>query len=120
MISFMFGVLFTDIFWAFYFIAGFVVGTILIRKYAPNTYYYFKSGDGVFPSEYWVTALLNYLFWLPILIWILIYTLIRFILVTIFKPMFIKMFFFVDDNIPEISMNVKNKNNNKNPEDIWK
>lgn len=110
MISFMFGVLGSFIFWGGFFIVGMFAGTFTLKKIAPSCYKYIITQGkvnedylDVFEVVFIIMAI--YLFWPFIVVCLGIWFLSK---LFIAKPFctFVK---FIDKNTPTVSFNQKGK-----------
>jgi len=68
-------VLSSTIFWIFFFVIGFIIGSKMIKEFAPNTFRYLttgKRGYNLFIFEVFLICLFIYLFW-PIILAVVIF-----------------------------------------------
>lgn len=115
MIGFLFASLGSLMFWAVYFMISLFVGTFFIRKFAPRTLHYIKTGyfsrgcDSKW--EYIAVAVSNYLFWPFILIGVLFAIAWKFVTESLIAPAFRAVFNFADKVTPNIDVKIVKDNN---------
>ena len=114
MLSFMFSVLGSVVFWVLFFGTGFIVGSIMIKHFAPLTWQTFKTGERPMSKEWRgskadpvcmvLVCTSIYLFWPILLLGIIIWFLFK----SILFPVFRKSAVLAGNIIPDIELKTKN------------
>jgi len=113
MISFIFGVLGSAIFWGIFFSASFVIGSVMLKYIAPLTWQYLKVGKRP-KSKYWPTldaeifpmviaAICIYLFWPVVLVCVVL----GFVFSKIIWPIIKKSILSAGALVPDIEIKTK-------------
>jgi len=105
-LAFLFGSLFSLIFWAVYLLLSFAMTVILTKKYDHDVYLTITNKHQSY-DIFWdcFVSFLFFIFWPLITAWVIIYHTIRIIFILIGK--FARfMFTFVDKSVPDIKINI--------------
>lgn len=110
MMSFMFAVLGSFVFWGVFGLIGLIIGTMFLKRMAPKTWEFVTTGEKTC-SLWWpdliVILIVCYVFWPVVALGFGVYLFVKYVLKWIAWTPFCTLVKFIDKNTPTIDVKIK-------------